>query len=74
MLRNPFKMLQDLVARPGAEIGVVQSVASGEAAVTLPGGGVLRVRGTATVGDTVFIRDGVIESTAPSLPIVLIDV
>lgn len=74
MLRNPFKVLQDLVARPGAEIGVVTSVSTGEAVVTLPGGGVLRVRGTASVSDTVYIRDGVIESIAPGLPIVLIDV
>jgi len=42
--------------------------------VQLPGGGVLQARGAAVVGDHVFVRDGLIEGLAPSLPIVSIDV
>ena len=35
--------------------------------VTLPGGGVIHARGQATLGQRVFIRDGVIEGPAPAL-------
>ena len=37
------------------------------ATITLPGGGVLQARGQATVGQRVFVRDGVIEGEAPAL-------
>lgn len=74
MLRNPFKVLQDLVARPGAEIGVVLSSASGQVVIELPGGGEVTARGSAAVGTTVYFRDGLVESTAPSLPIVTIEI
>ncbi|MDP2262692.1 MAG: hypothetical protein Q8K24_05985 [Hydrogenophaga sp.] len=74
MLRNPFKALQDLVARPALQIGTVTSVNGGVAVVELPGGGSIQARGDADVADRVFVRDGVIESKAPSLPILTIDV
>lgn len=40
----------------------------GTATVTLPDGSPVRVRGTGTAGDAVYIRDGRIEGEAPSLP------
>lgn len=45
------------------EIGEVTYVdaTTGVCTVELPGGGVIRARGAATVGATVFVRDGVIE-------------
>lgn len=62
-----------LPARP-LQVGTVLSVAGELTTVELPGGGVLRVRGAATVGQRVFVRDGVIEGAAPSLPIEIIEI
>ena len=42
--------------------------------MVLPGGGLIRARGEATVGETVFVRDDVIEGVAPSLPMEIIDI
>lgn len=55
-------------------VGVVDAVFSGGAVVLLQGGGQLRVRGEAAVGQHVFVRDGVIEGVAPSLTLVEIEV
>lgn len=48
-------------------VGTVTSITSGVATVTLPGGGRLQVRGEATLGARVFVRDGAIEGPAPTL-------
>ena len=40
----------------------------------LPGGGVLRARGSEPLGAKVFVRDGVIEGAAPSLLIEVIEI
>ena len=52
----------------------VLEVGSGIALVVLPGGGLIRARGNAFVGQTVFVRDEVIEGIAPSLPLELIEI
>lgn len=49
-------------------------VSSGVALVVLPGGGLIRARGEAIVGQNVFVRDEVIEGVAPSLPMEIIDI
>ena len=49
-------------------------VGAGVALVVLPGGGLIRARGNATVGQNVFVRDDVIESVAPTLPMEIIDI
>ena len=61
---------------PGAPLqaGTVIEVGAGVALVVLPGGGLIRARGNATVGQNVFVRDDVIESVAPTLPIEIIDI
>jgi len=74
MLRNPFARLQDLLGRPPRQAGTVASVSSGIAQITLPGGGSIAARGAATVGARVFVRDGVIEGPAPTLPVEIIEV
>ena len=71
---NLFKQFLDLLPPRPLEVGTVQSIYSGIATIELPGGGVLQVRGDAAVSDRVFVRDGLIESQAPSLPIVVIEV
>ena len=42
--------------------------------VQLPGGGTVRARGSAAVGDRVFVRDGVLEAVAPNLPLEIIEI
>lgn len=46
--------------------GQVLTTSASSSTVQLPGGAVVRVRGTATVGAQVFIRAGVIEGLAPT--------
>lgn len=73
-MRNLFQQFVDIFPAPPLQIGAVTATDGAVATVTLPGGGVLRARGDAPVGQRVFVRDGVIEGDAPSLPVVLIDV
>ena len=47
--------------------GQVCRVLGDVATITMPGGGTLQARGQATVGQRVFVRDGVIEGEAPTL-------
>lgn len=74
MSTNVFALFRNLLKEPRLEIGTVVLVQNGEASISLPGGGVVRARGDATVGQKVFTRNRVIEGTAPDLPIVLIEV
>lgn len=50
------------------------NVANGIVTVQLPGGGLVKARGSSTVGARVFVRDDVIEGTAPSLPVEIIEI
>jgi hypothetical protein len=74
MSRNPYRVFKEIFPDAPLQVGQVTAVGGGAATVTLPGGGVLQARGAATVGQRVFVRDGVIEGAAPDLPIVLIEV
>jgi hypothetical protein len=42
--------------------------------VALPGGGLIRARGSAAIGLKVFVRDDVIEGVAPSLMLEIIEI
>lgn len=65
---NLFKQFLDLIPPRPLEVGTVQSIISnGIANIELPGGGVLQARGEAVQGQRVFVRDGVIEGSAPDL-------
>ena len=48
-------------------------VGSGVVTVALPGGGLIRARGSAAIGQKVFVRDDVIEG-APSLTLEIIEI
>ncbi|WP_155301348.1 hypothetical protein [Cupriavidus necator] len=74
LLRNPYKVLLGLLPDPPLQVGTVLSISNGVATVQLPGGGLLQARGATSQGATVFVRDGVIEGAAPSLPVQVIDV
>lgn len=61
---------------PGSPLLVcaVISSGSGGSIVELPGGARIAVRGEATVGTQVFVRNGAIEGPAPNLTQVFVEV
>lgn len=73
-MRNLYRQFLDLIPDPALQVGEVLFVDSNIATIELPGGGLLKARGTATVGQNVFVRAGVIEGVAPSLTVVPITV
>ena len=73
-MSNIFRAFLDLLPARPLQVGTVLSVAGGIATVELPGGGILQARGQATADQRVFVRDGVIEGTAPNLPVEVIEV
>ena len=73
-MTNIYRAFLNLLPARPLQVGTVLSIAGAVAAVELPGGGRLQVRGQATVGQRVFVRDGVIEGAAPDLPIEVIEI
>lgn len=71
-MRNLYKAFLDLIPDPALQTGTVTSVSNNIALVELPGGGEIKARGDATVGQKVFVRGGVIEGQAPILPVEVI--
>jgi hypothetical protein len=71
---NTYRGLLDLLPGRPLQAGTVAAVSGSAVTVTLPGGGTVQARGAATVGERVFVRDGLIEATAPSLTVVSIEV
>ena len=72
---NPWKALQGLLSRPSLQAGVVLSITDGLATVELPGGGQITATGPAAIGQTVFVRGGVIEGEAAGVgPIEIIEI
>lgn len=75
MALNLYRQFIELLPPRVLQIADVITVDAGTCTVELPGGGRLQVRGEAAVGDTVYVRDGVIESTAPpGLPVDVIEI
>lgn len=73
-MSNPYKLLRDLLPEAPLQVGTVASASGGVVTVTLPGGGTVRARGEGFAGQRVFVRDGVVEGTAPALPVEIIEV
>ena len=73
-MHNLYQQFRQLLPDAPLQAGTVLGVGSGIALVVLPGGGLIRARGNAIVGQTVFVRDEVIEGIAPSLPLELIEI
>ena len=71
---NLWKRLKQLLPEPPLLSGEVVATTTYGATVELPDGSLVAVRGEATVGQQVFIRDGLIEGEAPSLTPVLIEI
>lgn len=73
-MTNLYRDFKDIFPDAPLQAGQVATVASGVARVTLPGGGVVAARGAASVGQRVFVRDGLVEGEAPNLTFVTIDI
>ena len=73
-MRNIFRQFIDLIPSPALQAGTVTQVSNGVALVQLPDGGLLAARGTAAVGDKVFVRNGLVEGNAPALTIEVIEI
>lgn len=71
---NVYQQFRALLPDPPLQVGTVTEVAAGVVTMQLPGGGLLRARGSAEVGQQVFVRDGLVEAVAPNLPLELIEV
>lgn len=74
-MKNPYRALRTLLQLDlPTQVGTVLAIEGGVATLQLPGGGITSARGDAEVGQKVFFRDGVIEGTAPDLPVEIIEV
>ena len=73
-MANLYTLFKRLLPQAPLQAGTALSSSDGSTEVELPNGQRLLVRGGATVGDQVFLRDGVIEGSAPSLPVEFIEV
>ena len=71
MSRNVFRQFIDLLPARPLLVGTVTATDGDASTVELPGGGVLRARGQASVGTKVFVQDGVIQGPAPDLPMIV---
>ena len=73
-MHNLYEQFRQLIPDPPLQAGTVVGVGSGVVTVALPGGGQIRARGSAAIGQKVFVRDGTVEAVAPSLPLELIEI
>ena len=75
-MSNLYRAFRALAPAAPLQVGTVIAVAGpGRVVIELPGGQRIVARGDVTgAGGTVFVRDGVIEGTAPALTYVEIDI
>ena len=73
-MHNLYQQFRSLLPDPPLQAGTVIEVTGGVVTVQLPGGGRLKARGNAQIGQKVFVRDAVVEAIAPNLTLELIDI
>jgi hypothetical protein len=73
-MRNLYAEFRSLIPEAPLQVGTVTQVTGGVVTVQLPGGGLLKARGTAAIGQKVFVRDAVIEAIAPNLTLEIIEI
>jgi hypothetical protein len=73
-MHNVYAEFRQLLPDAPLQVGTVISVGGGVVLVQLPGGGMLRARGSATMDQKVFVRDEAVEGIAPSLTLELIEI
>ena len=73
-MHNVYEQFRQLLPDAPLQVGVVTEVGAGVVTVQLPGGGTVRVRGSAAIGERVFVRDGVLEAVAPNPALEIIEI
>jgi len=73
-MHNLYDQFRQLIPEPPLQAGTVVGSSTGVVTVALPGGGLIRARGSVGVGQKVFVRDDVIEGVAPSLTLEIIEI
>jgi hypothetical protein len=73
-MHNLYHQFRALLPDPPLQVGTVIAVSGGVVTVQMPGGGLLKARGDALVGQKVFVRDAVVEAIAPNLTLEIIDI
>lgn len=73
-MSNAYVQLLRLLPGDALQYAEVVSTTGAHSVVQMPGGAQVTVRGTAQVGQAVFIRGGSIDAEAPNLPLVSVTV
>ncbi len=73
-MSNLFSVFKELIPSNPLLVGTVTQSSGDTHQITLMGGGIMMVRGKASLNDKVFVRGGVIEGVAPNLTLVSIEV
>lgn len=73
-MHNLYERFRQLIPDPPLQAGTVINIGSGVVTVVLPGGGLIKARGDAAIGQKVFVRDDAIEGVAPSLTLEIIEI
>ena len=71
---NPFQRFRALTQPAPLLVGIVEAINGNLHQVRLTGGGLVQARGNAGIGETVFVRAGLIEGTASAMTAVAIGV
>ena len=73
-MTNLYRRFAELFAPDPLLVGEVVSTDAAGVAVELPDGALIRARGTAAIGASVFVRAGAIEGQAPSATVTELEV
>jgi hypothetical protein len=73
-MHNLYEQFRQLIPDPPLQAGTVVAVGSGVVTVAIPGGGLIKARGSAAIGQNVFVRDDAVEGFAPALTLELIEI
>ena len=73
-MHNLYEQFRLLIPNPPLLAGTVLGVGEGSVTVALPGGGLIRARGSAAMGQKVFVRDNTLEGEAPNLTLHIIEI
>ncbi len=73
-MHNLYEQFRQLIPDPPLQAGTVVAVGSGVVTVAMPGGGLIKARGAAALGQNVFVRDDAVEGIAPALTLELIEI
>lgn len=73
-MHNLYEQFRQLIPDPPLQAGTVVGVGTGVVTVAMPGGGLIKARGSAAIGQNVFVRDDAVEGIAPALMLELIEI